>query len=104
MHSRLIDFSLACMLAIVVAQLQLQVTATATSATSASSSTDQTLDEGAVGSSVVEASIAKIRATCIFGDDKLFLRRLAYLMTRDGYDFNAARLGGIWRVSVVYII
>lgn len=65
----------------------------------ASSGVDRTLEAGARGAAVVEATIAKIRSTCIFGDDKLFLRRIAYLMTKDGHDLDAARNGGIWGVS-----
>ena len=79
-----------------LALLQLQ------GAVESSSAVDRTLEAGAVGSAVVEATIAKIRSTCVFGDDKLFLRRLAYLASKDGHDQNAARNGGIWAVSASY--
>jgi len=63
------------------------------------SGVDKTLERGAVGSAVVEATIDKIRAACIFGDDKLFLRRLAYLTTKDGHEKTIAQNGGIWAVT-----
>ncbi|XP_076436105.1 uncharacterized protein LOC143275716 [Babylonia areolata] len=55
------------------------------------------------GTSVTEAVVDLISHSCIFDEDNLFLRRLAYLETNDG---TAARTygqsgyyGGIWRVD-----
>lgn len=39
--------------------------------------------------------------SCIFSDDRLFMRRLAYVETRDGtlYDtYSTSYNGGIWKV------
>ena len=50
---------------------------------------------------VVDATVSRIQQTCIFGDDKRFLRRLAYVETLDGTDtaaFNGGRNGGIWKI------
>ena len=62
---------------------------------------DQTRQPGAVGAPVVEAVINLIRESCLFADDKRFLRRLAYAQTRDGSDpktYRPGYHGGIWQV------
>ena len=44
---------------------------------------------------------------CIFPDDRLFLRRMAYVASRDGLDsatYSAGQNGGIWQVGLkIYI-
>lgn len=59
---------------------------------------DLTEQPGATGAAVVEATVERIQASCIFGDDKLFLRRLAYVLTSDGLAGNTDANGGIWKV------
>ncbi|XP_071095092.1 uncharacterized protein [Haliotis cracherodii] len=63
---------------------------------------DLTLNPGVSGSYVVNAVIDRIRSKCILGDDRLFLRRLAYVETNDGKDSKTYRSGydgGIWQVD-----
>jgi len=65
-------------------------------------SVDQTTQPGASGSGVVEAVCSRLEVSCAFQDDKLFLRRLAYVESFDGADpktFRAGYFGGIWQVS-----
>lgn len=53
----------------------------------------------AKGADVVEAVISKIDASCIFPDFKLFLRRLAYVESKDGNSLGfLVPRGGIWKV------
>ena len=62
---------------------------------------DQTLEPEANGAGVVEAVIAKIEASCVFSDDKMFTRRLAYVESADGAHpdtFRPGYYGGIWQV------
>ena len=54
--------------------------------------------EGSVGAEVVEAVIKSIASLNMFPDDHRFMRRIAYVETRDGKQ-GAALLGGIWKVS-----
>ncbi|XP_046567540.1 serine-rich adhesin for platelets-like [Haliotis rubra] len=63
---------------------------------------DQTRVPGASGEEVVEAVVSRIRESCTFSHDKLFLRRLAYVETHDGTDPKTYRPGydgGIWQVD-----
>ncbi|XP_046559880.1 LOW QUALITY PROTEIN: integrin alpha-1-like [Haliotis rubra] len=63
---------------------------------------DLTLSPGADGKIVVDAVIDRIRSKCIFGDDRLFLRRLAYVETSDGEESRTYRPGyngGIWQID-----
>ena len=62
---------------------------------------DLTLVEGTNGSTIVEASIAKILQSSIFTDnDQQMLRRIAYAETHDGTDSNTySSNGGIWGVG-----
>lgn len=63
---------------------------------------DQTMVEQASGSHVVEAVVSRIQEKCVFEDDKLFLRRLAFVESHDGIDsdtFTAGYFGGIWKVG-----
>jgi hypothetical protein len=57
---------------------------------------DETLRPGANGTNVVEAVISKLESLTLFGPDHRFMRRLAYVETRDGTDENS---GGIWGVD-----
>jgi len=55
----------------------------------------------AKGRDVVEAVCSLIEASCVFDDDKLFTRRLAYVESYDGEDtskFPPGYFGGIWQV------
>ncbi|XP_025113618.1 uncharacterized protein LOC112575805 isoform X2 [Pomacea canaliculata] len=58
---------------------------------------------GASGSDVVDAVVDLIDHSCIFPDDYLFLRRLAYLETEDGKAPNTYMMNtyynGIWRTN-----
>ena len=58
--------------------------------------TDETLTPGANGSDVVEAVISKLGLLENIGPDHRFMRRLAYVETRDGAVENE---GGIWGVD-----
>lgn len=64
---------------------------------------DQTRQPGALGASVVESVVSLIRESCLFADDKRFLRRLAYVQSRDGTDpktYGRSNYhGGIWQVG-----
>ena len=56
------------------------------------------------GENVVEAVVARIRQTGIFGDDRSFLRRIAYVESKDGTDRRTYRAGynaGIWQVDEI---
>ena len=61
---------------------------------------DLTFESNANGSDVVNAVIAKLDASNIFGPDHRFLRRLAYVESRDGADIvtfiNSEENSGIW--------
>lgn len=64
-------------------------------------SVDKTLLPNAHGPDVVEAVVNIIRESCLFADDRRFLRRLAYVESRDGSapkTFRAGYYGGIWQV------
>lgn len=63
---------------------------------------DGTMRPNATGYSVVDQTIQMIRTTCIFEDDKLFMRRVAYVETLDGTadgSFRDDYHGGIWKVD-----
>ena len=59
---------------------------------------DRTVEEGAVGTDVVVATISKIESASIFPSDKRLLRRIAYVETADGE--SESQYGGIWNVSM----
>ncbi len=66
------------------------------------SGVDRTREPEAAGTDVVFASISIIRDSIIFVNDNRFLRRLAYVESRDGVDINTYRpgyFGGIWQVD-----
>jgi len=82
--------------------LLLFVVATVIVVADGNESNDQTLQPEASGAGVVEATVSKIEASCIFPDDKLFLRRLAYVESGDGQHpdtFRKDYFGGIWQVE-----
>ena len=60
----------------------------------------------AKGAAVVEESLKILRRSCVFPDNYLFLRRLAYVSTEDGHainTFQAGYYGGIWKVADVAV-
>ena len=61
---------------------------------------DLTIEDGATGSDVVRASVAKIESSGLFLSDKRLLRRIAYVESRDGDILPSQSVGGIWRVPV----
>ncbi|PVD27457.1 hypothetical protein C0Q70_12617 [Pomacea canaliculata] len=64
--------------------------------------TDATRVAGSTGSDVVDAVVDLIRSNCIFSEDRLLLRRIAYIESRDGTDPKTYRTGydgGIWQVD-----
>ena len=63
------------------------------------------IQEEASGSAVVLLTISEIKRSTIFSDDNDFLRRLAFVETRDGEDAMTYREGfhgGIWAVQESY--
>ena len=61
---------------------------------------DLTREPGASGTDVVRAVVNRIQA--VFGADNQFLRRIAYVESRDGTDLDTYRSGyhgGIWQVD-----
>ena len=63
---------------------------------------DQTVTPEAHGPEVVEMTVDRIEAACIFSEDKLLLRRLAYVESSDGKHpdtFRSGYHGGIWQVG-----
>lgn len=61
---------------------------------------DQTLQREATGADVVRAVVNRIQD--VFGSDTQFLRRLAFVESRDGTDADTYRSGyhgGIWQVD-----
>lgn len=68
----------------------------------ASKAVDRTRIAGATGSDVVQAVVDIIGQKCIFKNDRLFVRRMAYVESEDGRDrstFQPGFFGGIWRIS-----
>ena len=62
---------------------------------------DATMEPGNSGHDVVEMTVDRILSSCIFPDDKGFLRRLAYVESSDGMHPGTYREdyhGGIWQV------
>ena len=63
---------------------------------------DLTVKPRQTGTKVVEATVDIITANCIFSEDKLLLRRMAYTHSMDGKDLSTFREdyhGGIWQVG-----
>ena len=63
---------------------------------------DRTREERAVGAEIVQAVVDLIRENCIYPKDRLYLRRLAYVESKDGLDpstFRSGFYGGIWQVG-----
>ena len=67
--------------------------------------TDLTLKKQAVGAAVVESVVDLITESCVFDDDALFLRRIAFVETMDGHNPRAFErngtefYGGIWQIE-----
>ena len=65
---------------------------------------DFTLIPQGSGKKVVEATVGKIQNSGIFPDDCGFLRRIAYVESKDGNDLKTYRkgyYGGIWQVDEI---
>ena len=65
---------------------------------------DSIFTPGASGSAVVEAVISKISSSGIFPPDKGFLRRVAYVESKDGTHsatYRSGYHGGIWQVDKI---
>ena len=65
---------------------------------------DLTSTPGSSGTPVVLATVALIRESGIFPDDRQLLRRLAWVESRDGTDSRTYRqgyYGGIWQVDLI---
>ena len=65
---------------------------------------DETLTAGVSGSAVVHAVVRRIEDSNIFPSDNQFLRRIAYVESKDGTDSGTYRSGyhgGIWQVDEV---
>ncbi|KAL8562359.1 hypothetical protein ACOMHN_066073 [Nucella lapillus] len=63
---------------------------------------DATRQPGTAGPQVVEAVINLIRESCVFPNNRLLLRRFAFMVTNDGQNAGTYRPGfdgGIWAVS-----
>jgi len=63
---------------------------------------DDTLKAKVHGPAVVETICTRLEASCVFPDDKLFLRRLAFVESNDGMKkdtFRDGYYGGIWQVD-----
>jgi len=65
-------------------------------------SVDLTLTEKATGRAVVDAVVDIISQSCVFDNDRLLLRRIAYVETTDGTASHTfTRGGGIWQVREI---
>ena len=66
-----------------------------------SGAVDLTLEEDAVGADVVQAVIAKLDSSGMFGSDHRLLRRIAFVESEDGANnvANSTHGGGIWAVE-----
>ena len=68
---------------------------------------DGTVRPLARGASIVETVCSRIESSCIFPEDKLFLRRLAYVESSDGSNpdtFRSGYHGGIWQVTLLTML
>ena len=61
---------------------------------------DLTVTDRATGSAVVNAVVDIITQSCVFNNDRLMLRRIAYAETRDGAASFTFTRGGIWQVCL----
>lgn len=62
---------------------------------------DATRTKGANGQDVVDASVTEVQDTCIFSNDRQFMRRLAYVETKFG-TIPYAKSDGIWQLNQSY--
>ncbi|XP_069115230.1 uncharacterized protein [Argopecten irradians] len=63
---------------------------------------DETIQAKSSGPAVVQAVSDRIRESCIFADDRLFIRRLAIAQSDDGTmssTYRSGYYGGIWQVD-----
>ncbi|XP_033758115.1 uncharacterized protein LOC117340464 [Pecten maximus] len=63
---------------------------------------DLTIQERTFGSAVVQAVTDRIRSSCIYSDDRLFIRRLAIVQSDDGgvnTTYRNGYYGGIWQID-----
>ena len=63
---------------------------------------DRTLEREASGADVVRAVVNRVQG--VFGRDSQFLRRVAFVESKDGTDSNTFRsgyYGGIWQVDEI---
>ncbi|XP_060078237.1 uncharacterized protein LOC132557733 [Ylistrum balloti] len=63
---------------------------------------DLTMQERTFGSAVVQAVTDRIRDSCIYSDDRLFIRRLAIVQSDDGEmstTYRPGYNGGIWQID-----
>ena len=64
---------------------------------------DTTRQAGARGPQVVESTLDLVAGKCVFSDDKLFFRRVAFVESNDGADsdtYKSGYDGGIWKVKI----
>ena len=69
-----------------------------------SGATDLTIVAGTIGEDVVDSTINKIKDSCVFQNDYLFLKRLAYVSSQYGQNANTYRSGfdgGIWQIDLL---
>ncbi|XP_062579673.1 uncharacterized protein LOC134241654 [Saccostrea cucullata] len=67
-----------------------------------SSAVDRTREDRAVGADIVQAVVDIIRENCIYPNDRIFLRRLAFVESKDGLSTDTFRphfYGGIWQIQ-----
>jgi len=70
----------------------------------ASGATDLTIVAGTIGEDVVDSTIDKIKDSCVFQNDYLFLKRLAYVSSQYGQKADTYRSGydgGIWQIDLL---
>ena len=69
-----------------------------------SGTTDLTIVAGTIGEDVVDSVIDKIKDSCVFQNDYLFLKRLAYVNSHYGQNAHTYRSGydgGIWQIDLL---
>lgn len=63
---------------------------------------DATREKNQIGQDVVDGSVTQVQDTCIFSNDRQFLRRVAYAETSFGSGKEVDKLGGIWQMTPSY--
>ena len=95
------SFGACCTFAVL---LCLSILSFAVRETSCQDKQDGTLLAKNFGAEVVKATVEKIQESGIFADDNHFLRRVAYVESKDGTDSRTYRdgyHGGIWQVDEI---